>query len=615
MHRCNKAIVRILLVLLLAICFNSAPGLLSTLSTAQAATVTPSLKEKKKTLYAGYNTYTIQLNNKSKSAKISYKTSNTKVASVSSKGVVTPKKKGTATITVTVKQNKKTYNLKTTITVLDPAISLSQSTDYLNVGDTYEFKATVTGMKDKVVWSISDSKIATITSTGKVTALASGNVKVMATAGGITVEEELYIGLNSLGTFSTEISIYTDLTIWITTPTEIKDEKLQLSTENGLIDCTWGSWSDDRISLTISPKKIGVDTITIISEKSADRLKIKVNVIETPVRKELTSKEVYSKCSPSTVEIYATDGDYNSTGSGFFVGDGKVVTNYHVIDGANSIKIKTYDNKEFIVDYILGYDEKLDLAVLQMKGNYESLVISQDGPVGGEEIYALGSPLGLSGTMTKGMISTASRRIEGEDAEFIQIDAAISPGNSGGPLINSYGEVIGINTLYYINGQNLNFAVNIKEIQKINTNQPILVKDYYAKYEKDLEDWYNANVIEEDTTASQYIETCQNVPSGMVVMGSINKDENGDCYYFELNQAATLSTILRSQSYMDYMATYFELYTYDAEFVMSSKVYSESDYFDQIINTELKPGKYLLFVSTYEDYEGSDIDYMFFLMY
>jgi len=157
-------------------------------------------------------------------------------------------------------------------------------------------------------------------------------------------------------------------------------------------------------------------------------------------------------------------------GSGFAVSDdGLVLTNAHVVDGASRVVARNMDGDEFLVS-IVQTDVARDIALLRLagwKGNGLKLALDPAGVNVGDEILAIGNPLGLEGTVTRGIVS-AKRRIEG--IALIQVDAAISPGSSGGPLVNEAGEVIGI-TSWKIAGErsaaeSLGFAVASSEISK-----------------------------------------------------------------------------------------------------------------------------------------------------
>jgi serine protease Do len=141
-----------------------------------------------------------------------------------------------------------------------------------------------------------------------------------------------------------------------------------------------------------------------------------------------------------------------SLGSGFIArGDGLIVTNDHVVDGASDITVKLSDGRQFKAK-LVGRDEKTDLALLKIEAK-DLPVLSfgdSDRLQVGEPVAAIGNPFGLEGTVTTGIVSAKGRVLgEGPYDSFIQTDASINPGNSGGPLVNSAGEVIGINTAIY----------------------------------------------------------------------------------------------------------------------------------------------------------------------
>ena len=153
---------------------------------------------------------------------------------------------------------------------------------------------------------------------------------------------------------------------------------------------------------------------------------------------------------------------------------GIVITNYHVIEGAKNIKITTLKGDIYNAE-ILGSDENSDIAILKIKDANKifkaaNLGTSKDLLIG-ESVIAIGNPMGLSNTVTTGVISALKRKVKGESgtiySDFIQTDAAINPGNSGGPLLNILGEVIGINTAIIKNAQGIGFAIPIDRAKKI----------------------------------------------------------------------------------------------------------------------------------------------------
>lgn len=190
---------------------------------------------------------------------------------------------------------------------------------------------------------------------------------------------------------------------------------------------------------------------------------------------ELTSAEVYEKCSPAVfyVAVYDKNGKQFASGSGFFIdSDGTAVTNYHVIEGAYSAKILRSDNnKTYNVLGIYDYNKARDWAVIKVDGkDFPYLEIDETPVSGGQEIYAIGSPEGLDNTISEGLVSNPSRTIN--NVPCIQISAPISHGSSGGALISNLGKVIGITSAILIDGQNLNLALPISIIKGYKKTTP-----------------------------------------------------------------------------------------------------------------------------------------------
>jgi serine protease Do len=154
-----------------------------------------------------------------------------------------------------------------------------------------------------------------------------------------------------------------------------------------------------------------------------------------------------------------------SLGSGFIISDdGYILTNNHVVAGADEIKVKLSDGREF-TGSVKGGDDKLDLALVKIDAKDHLAVAplgDSDAIEVGEWVMAIGNPFGLSQTVTAGIVSAKGRVIgSGPYDDFIQTDASINPGNSGGPLFNAKGEVIGINTAIVAGGQGIGFAIPV----------------------------------------------------------------------------------------------------------------------------------------------------------
>ncbi len=162
-------------------------------------------------------------------------------------------------------------------------------------------------------------------------------------------------------------------------------------------------------------------------------------------------------------------------GSGFIIDkEGHVLTNYHVIADARQVEVTLHNLKKYRAT-VVGTDRSHDLAVIQIKGpGLTPMVLGDSHNLQvGQKVYAIGNPFGLSGTMTRGIISSI-RPVQEPDGmqidEAIQTDAAINPGNSGGPLLNWHGEVIGINTLIASNvGQSagIGFAIPVNTAKAV----------------------------------------------------------------------------------------------------------------------------------------------------
>ncbi len=181
----------------------------------------------------------------------------------------------------------------------------------------------------------------------------------------------------------------------------------------------------------------------------------------------------------SIVEIYtytdAFHNNLNGTGSGVVLNeDGYIVTNAHVLKADGFHDVHTADGKIHSA-VIVGRDSKTDIAVLKINasGLVPAILGDSDEVVVGEEVIAIGNPAGLTGTVTNGIVSAVNREIRSDSTGFemncIQTNAAISPGNSGGALVNMYGQVIGITSSKYISGfyEGLGFAITINEAKPI----------------------------------------------------------------------------------------------------------------------------------------------------
>lgn len=216
------------------------------------------------------------------------------------------------------------------------------------------------------------------------------------------------------------------------------------------------------------------------------------NVVSTPnpptfkadENEALTKIQAFEKVAPAVV-IVSTKGVQNyggfipkeveGIGSGFIINEeGYILTNYHVIEGAQEVTVTLSDKRE-VKAKVVNYDQNQDVAMLKIVDNIKVPAVVElgdsDALKAGEEVLAIGTPLSkeFSQTVTGGLVSALNRNIEtssGVKLNLIQTDTAINPGNSGGPLINTKGQVIGINTLK-ISGtaEGIGFAIPINEVK------------------------------------------------------------------------------------------------------------------------------------------------------
>jgi Do/DeqQ family serine protease len=169
------------------------------------------------------------------------------------------------------------------------------------------------------------------------------------------------------------------------------------------------------------------------------------------------------------------------TGSGFIISaDGRILTNAHVVDGADTVSVTLKDGRSF-KGKVLGKDPVTDVAIVKIQANQLPTVAlgNSESLKPGEWAIAIGNPMGLDNTVTTGIISATGRSssavgVPDKRVSFIQTDAAINPGNSGGPLLNQRGEVIGMNTAIIQGAQGLGFAIPINTAQRI--SQQLIAK-------------------------------------------------------------------------------------------------------------------------------------------
>lgn len=263
----------------------------------------------------------------------------------------------------------------------------------------------------------------------------------------------------------------------------------------GAICSTLGGIGSALFTINMMKDTSNIDTPKATSAVVSTNSKAKL--LAATSTENLTVPEIVKKVSPAVVAISTSSSSANSAvrgqadaqegvGTGIiFNQDGYILTNYHVISGAQTIKVLLSDGKE-VSAKVINYDAASDVAVIKLADNTKVPGVAEFGDSDmlevGESVVAIGNPLGKEfvGSVTTGVVSAKNRQvsIENKDLKFIQTDAAINPGNSGGPLVNTKGQVIGINTAKI--GQNgvegLGFAIPINTVNPKMDNlvKPIL---------------------------------------------------------------------------------------------------------------------------------------------
>lgn len=246
------------------------------------------------------------------------------------------------------------------------------------------------------------------------------------------------------------------------------------------------------------------------------------------------------KDSVVMVEVYDENGDLFATGSGFCAYEENwIVTNFHVIEGAKSIKVITDDRREHPTDGIVFFNREQDVAVLSFDGSLKPLELGDGSNIKiKDEITTVGSPKGELNTVSEGIISNV------DDKEQIRITAPISHGSSGGVLLNQKNEVIGITSAGYDDAQNLNFAINISLLEKLydkyksndTTSISVLSVSDYAGSLDNFDDYLqSANECYEVSSIDVFHElTSDRIRFEELLL---EKDYSWFCIYRSLNQS------------------------------------------------------------------------------
>ena len=205
-----------------------------------------------------------------------------------------------------------------------------------------------------------------------------------------------------------------------------------------------------------------------VANRDQPRITTPVNSTSSGIINNSSISTIVQQTEPCVFIVYSLDknGNANGQGTGFFINaSGIGVSNYHVFEGGENWIIKTTSGEQFRVKEIIKQSSEFDFVVFTVESqkSFPYLEIASTLPRKGDEILVLGNPKGLESTLTRGIVS--SIRGEAHPDDYIQIDAAISSGSSGSPVLNMQGKVVGIATMKLQECENCNFAINIQRIK------------------------------------------------------------------------------------------------------------------------------------------------------
>ncbi|MEO6146124.1 MAG: Do family serine endopeptidase, partial [Sulfuriferula sp.] len=213
------------------------------------------------------------------------------------------------------------------------------------------------------------------------------------------------------------------------------------------------SWARDLPDFTGLVQKYGPTVVNITSTQlvkpgSQGQTMSEQDMLEF-FRRFMPPGSIPDGAMPSPQQPAPSEVPVRSSGSGFIISpDGYILTNAHVVDGADEVTVKLTDRREFRAK-VIGADKRSDVALIKINAtNLPQVVIGKPDQIKvGEWVIAIGSPFGFENSVTAGIVSATGRALPNDSyVPFIQTDAAVNPGNSGGPLFNMNGEVIGINS-------------------------------------------------------------------------------------------------------------------------------------------------------------------------
>ncbi|MAE42400.1 hypothetical protein CMO93_01400 [Candidatus Woesearchaeota archaeon] len=225
---------------------------------------------------------------------------------------------------------------------------------------------------------------------------------------------------------------------------------------------------DNNLKNFRKKNELEINTLNALIDEIEKQSDIKLNELKDELSTIKVKSQDFSSIIEDVIQSVVSVGTNKGQGSGVVIDDmGFIVTNHHVVDGADLIRILTYSGKVYDAA-LIGYNDAVDVAVLKVNAELENLRFGDSDDVKvGEKVIALGNPAGLSFTVTEGIVSAVHRKGPNNLDTYLQTDVPINPGNSGGPLVNTNSRIIGINNFKIGGFEGLGFAIESNTVEEI----------------------------------------------------------------------------------------------------------------------------------------------------
>ena len=345
---------------------------------------------------------------------------------------------------------------------------------------------------------------------------------------------------------------------------------------------------------TVTAKAIGKATITVMVQKTKLKSTIQVSV----KRKKLDAQAAFKAVNPSvaTVEMYDASDRKTSTGSGFVTKKGEVITNFHVVSGENNhyARIRFPNGLEVETTKLKRFDDESDLAILDVPllQNIPALPTARAGGTG-SVVYALGSPQGVSNTITQGILS--NREVYFSGRPYLQFNASVTNGNSGGPLVDEFGQVIGIVTWGFTDSQNMNYAVPIQELDAMRYGRETIANVQASPDSgSELPVVSGKGDTREQELNDAFVDADPILFASGDLIGSVYDLEDVDTYVFRTDKQMTLSVFGGWVNNLQGEYWAFGVFDANGDAIQYSEEYSNDGRYYGTLELELPAGEYYI---------------------